>query len=318
MSDSSLSTTTAVLAWRDLVVGTPPMGLVGLSSEQIVGYWLSDRPLSTSRTYAQALVRFANELSVEVTEAVDLLIGQSLDVLQIRMDDYARRLGTHFSLSTMKLSLAALQSLSLWAQEHGKPGAVFRMAHLAAFSSTVNDSSGPRKIFDVTGFEKLLLAAREEETVFAERNVAILLLVYEARFTVADLSILKVDDLDLDAGYIHFQGRRIRLTLRQVTALQAWMQVRRPMGSKAWWRTDTTFVFPGDKGPLTERAVRYSLRFLCARVGLPAVSASDIRDAGLASVVRQGVLSANVSDVRASRGRLIPILETTTLLGDDQ
>lgn len=99
------------------------------------------------------------------------------------------------------------------------------------------------------------------------RDYAMMLMAYRHGMRVSELIDVRIKDLDLDAGRIFVRRKKGSLSTHQpidgdeLRAVRAWLRER--------GETRSSYLFIGERGPLTRQAVNYLVREIGIRAKLP-------------------------------------------------
>lgn len=99
------------------------------------------------------------------------------------------------------------------------------------------------------------------------RDYAMMLMAYRHGMRVSELIDVRIKDFDLDAGRIFVRRKKGSLSTHQpiegdeLRAIRAWLRER--------GETKSTYLFLGERGPLTRQAVNYLVRESGLRAKLP-------------------------------------------------
>jgi integrase len=125
---------------------------------------------------------------------------------------------------------------------------------------------GDKKNFLTEGeMKRFLDAARRGR--HGVRDHAMMLMTYRHGMRVSELIDVRIKDLDLDTGRIFVRRKKGSLSTHQpsegdeMRALRAWLRER--------GESKTTYLFVGERGPLTRQAVNYLVKEIGARAKLP-------------------------------------------------
>lgn len=116
--------------------------------------------------------------------------------------------------------------------------------------------------------DKFLLATRKgnngRQAKHAVRDYAMMLLIYRHGLRVSELTDMKLNQIDLNAGTVWIERKKGSLSTQQplrgdeIRALRAWYRVRDQHSMK-----HLPYVFLSERGPFTRQAINY----LCDEIG---------------------------------------------------
>ena len=189
--------------------------------------------------------------------------GQSRDLLQLGADDLRLFVASEhrrgLSAKSLQRRLSACRSFYGWLLKQG------RIA--ANPAATVRAPKAVRKLPQVLDVDEAVqLVELSTDAPLGLRDRALLELFYSSGLRLAEVCMLRWDDLDFAQGLVTVLGkgskqRVVPVGSHALKALEAWRASR-----KEWL---TLFVFPGrnDK-PITSRAIQLRLRQLAQRQGV--------------------------------------------------
>ncbi len=201
---------------------------VAVGPESLISLFLSGRPATTMRTYAQALDRFrAFVQAPSVQAAIDLLLsctpGQA-NYLVLRYRSSMVEAGR--SAASTNLSLGALRSLLRTARTIGL--VAWSLDVPGVRKEVVRDTRGPGHSAICEGLVGLHL----DEAPIAVRNCAVIHLLYDLALRTGEVVSLDLDHLDLQTSRLLVLGKgrsgREWLSVPAFTgeALSSWLKVR--------------------------------------------------------------------------------------------
>ena len=98
------------------------------------------------------------------------------------------------------------------------------------------------------------------------RDYCMTLLAYRHGYRVSELIDIRLSDVDIDAGRIFVRRSKGSLSTthplqgNELRAIRAWLRVRVDLNS--------SFLFLGERGPLSRQAINYLLKVIAKRAGL--------------------------------------------------
>jgi site-specific recombinase XerD len=137
----------------------------------------------------------------------------------------------------------------------------------------------PEDPVPVLGDDELrrLLAACDGKGFHERRDAAIIRLFFDAGLRLAEMTGLRVEDVDLRAGVVEVKGKGSRRRApsfgrRTAQALDRYLRLRErhPLASEPW-------LWLGPKGRLTDSGVAQMLRRRCRQAGVPVIHPHQLR-----------------------------------------
>ena len=202
--------------------------VAGLSPEDLLGAFLSDKSPRTLEAYRRDLLDFQSFLGASsMTEASRVLLsgepGQAnLLTLRYKQHLHDRKLQP----TTINRRLSALRSLCLLAKTLGLTSWTLEIKNQKV--TGYRDLRGP----SVGGVKNLLQQVENRNDKKGIRDKAILRLLYDLGLRRGEVVTLDVEDLDLEHKVLRILGKgrtqKEQLTLpdRTVAALKSWLEVR--------------------------------------------------------------------------------------------
>jgi len=190
---------------------------------------------NTRRAYRREMERFASHCgSADMFDAAERFLGLDDGPAHAIVDAYRGDLiADGLAPATINRSMAALNSFTKSARRHDLT--TLRLEARSIKSKPYRDTKGP----GLRGVQRLLDAARVQRQMKADRDVAIIRLLFSLGLRRGEVATLNMGHVDLETGTVSIKGKgrteREPLTLcpGSLTALAAWMKHRPAENSDA-------------------------------------------------------------------------------------